>query len=296
MQYDARTRVLFAFFVGGCFVVGALALKMFNTPVAVEQVGRLEAAIATPSERDFISVTDSNSDGIEDWREEFVTEKPLTVESATATVKYEIPKTLTDRVGIQLFQASVRDKSMGQYGRGNEVITSDLASEVTKAVKDRLYTKRDIITIPTSATAIKTYGNTLGQSLINHDIVGAEWEMDIVNRALSTQNESELQKLDPLIIMYQRLRDDALNAPVPDRFVTEHLNLINSYNAMYESLTDLKLIFSDPMVSLLRIKRYEDDARGLGLSLHNIYLAAIPYESLFTKDDPALVFVRFANI
>jgi hypothetical protein len=104
-----------------------------------------------------------------------------------------------------------------------------------------------------------------------------------------------LEQLEPLASMYQKLRDEALATPVPERFATDHLNLINAYHAMYQNLNNFKLIFDDPLVALLRIKRYQDDATALALILNAMYRNAAPFESLFTEDDPATVFIAFST-
>jgi hypothetical protein len=297
MQLPANRRVLSASAIGAVLVGGALVLNYLQSDTAITgAVTRDMAQAVQVPERDFIAVVDQNGDGIEDWREEFITEAAITLPASTSASTYEYPKTLTDQVGIQLFQSSIRDKSLGKYGRGNETIIQDTTKDIAAVVQDKLYTNRDVVPVPTTPDSIVTYGNSMGYSLITHNVADAEWELTIVNRALDTNNPAELAKLQPLADMYKKLRDDALNTPVPDKFTTNHLNLINSYNALYKSITDLQLIFTDPMVSLLRIKRYEDDAKGLRIALHNIYQSAIPYESLFKKDDPALVFVTFANL
>jgi len=50
----------------------------------------------------------------------------------------------------------------------------------------------------------------------------------------------------------------------------------------------------DPVVSLLRLKRYEDDAAGLGYALTNMYEVLVPYAELVQPDDPAILFVTFS--
>jgi hypothetical protein len=56
----------------------------------------------------------------------------------------------------------------------------------------------------------------------------------------------------------------------------------------------MKLVFTDPVVSLLRIKRYPDDAKGLEYALTNMYTVFRPYANLLQPNDQALVFLAFA--
>ena len=90
------------------------------------------------------------------------------------------------------------------------------------------------------------------------------------------------------------MRDETLATPVPDEFAKQHLDLINVYQALYTSLTDMQLAFADPVVALLRIQRYQDDATGLANAFTNMYLAMEPHAALFSANDPAIVFVQFA--
>jgi len=55
----------------------------------------------------------------------------------------------------------------------------------------------------------------------------------------------------------------------------------------------MQLVFSDPVVALMRVKRYQDDAIGLSLALQNIYNVVLPYASVFEPNDPAVLFVVF---
>jgi len=108
------------------------------------------------------------------------------------------------------------------------------------------------------------------------------------------ENEDEIKRLVPHASMYKALRDEALATPVPQSLIKQHLDLINTYHALYKNISDMQMAFDDPMVSLMRIKRYQDDATGLGFALTNLFNALVPHASLFTQSDPAVVLVAFA--
>jgi hypothetical protein len=283
--------------VGGGLVLMALVLNNLESSLSpqVAQIAPVRSIDTSLPDRTFIPVVDTNSDGVEDWREEFVMQAPIELPATGTVAAFEMPTAVTDQVGIQVFESMLMTKANAQFAQTNEAIVSKTTDKLSTLASDTLYTTRDITTIPTDPVAIRRYANMMGQSLINNNVVGSEGELEIVYAALQTNNPAQLEQLAPLATMYQKLRDEALATPVPERFATDHLNLVNAYHAMYRNLTDFGLIFDDPLVALLRIKRYQDDATALSLILSAMYRNAAPFASLFTEEDPAMVFTAFSN-
>ncbi|MBP6924530.1 MAG: hypothetical protein KBB78_03095, partial [Candidatus Pacebacteria bacterium] len=62
----------------------------------------------------------------------------------------------------------------------------------------------------------------------------------------------------------------------------------------YRDVEAMSFATSDPALTLMRFKRYQDDALALRLSLENIYLALNPYSNLFSTSDPAVFFSQFS--
>lgn len=293
----ANRKVVGATLVGGALVLGALVLNNLErnfTPVVA--VGEPVQAISTNiPDRTFIPVVDTNGDGVEDWREEFVVQAPIELPASTSTVTFEMPTTVTDQVGIQVFESLLKTKANVQFAQSNEAIVERTTDKISGLASDILYTTADIDVIPTDPVAIRRYVNQMGQSLISNNVANSKGELQIVYTALQTNDQSLIAELEPLAAMYQKLRDEALATPVPERFAVDHLNLINAYHAMYQNINNFKLIFEDPLVALLRVKRYQDDATALALVLNAIYRNTVPFESLFTTDDPATVFISFST-
>ncbi|MFN3693248.1 MAG: hypothetical protein ACK4SL_04120 [Candidatus Paceibacteria bacterium] len=295
-RFHINKKVLGATLVGGALVCGAFVLNNLRTsqePIAaaVEPVQQIDTTLG---DRTFIPVSDTNNDGVEDWREEFVVQAPIELPATGTPVAFTMPTTITDQVGIQVFESLLKNKASVQFTQSNEEIVSRTTDKVKSLAKDTLYTRESITVVPTEPVAIRRYANMMGQSLITNNVTGSEGELEIVYTALQTNRQEDLKKLVPLAEMYKKLRDDALAAPVPERFAEDHLNLINAYHAMYRNISDFQLIFDDPLVALLRIKRYQDDATALALILNAMYRNAAPFQSLFTEDDPATVFLAFS--
>ena len=71
-------------------------------------------------------------------------------------------------------------------------------------------------------------------------------------------------------------------------------DLINTFNAIEQDIEGMTLAFSDPAVTLLHLKRYQDDATGLAYAMQNMFFALKPYGDKFKPDDPASIFIVFS--
>ncbi len=280
--------------VGGSYTISSLTRPTTLTPPTADP--SVYTVAATAPERSFIEVVDSDQNGIEDWQEEFAPQTPLQIdiEPQSASV-YEVPNTVTDQMSIQLFQSVLRAKGRGNVGPTPEQVVAETTDILRNTViRDTIYNGSMITVVENTPEAIRAWGNSLGSSLSARNVPNSEGELVIIDRAMKTENPAELEKLEPLIAMYKALRDDALATPVPRGFEKQHLDLINVYQAMFASLDGLKLAFKDPVVSLLRVKRYQDDATGLAFALQNIYNVLIPHVKVFNQNDPVYVFVAFS--
>lgn len=289
-------KILGAFVVGFALVFGAYTLSNFNVPsIDTNNEPLYGLAAAAIIDRTYVPVVDKDGNGIEDWQEEFVNSTPLILDPTMAgPVQYTPPESVTDTIGIQLFQNFLQAKGRGNVGPTTDQVVTDTAELLrSTAVQDYIYRADQIQVINRDDLAIGTYANTLGQILINNNVTG-EGELEIIDRALRTENTTELDKLEPIIIMYKNLRDQTLATPVPAGFEKQHLDLVNVYQAVYSTLKGMEQAFSDPVIALLRVQRYQDDASGLGIALQNMYTALRPYAPLFSERDPAFVFLAFS--
>ncbi len=289
--YLQNKKILGASLVGFGLVAGSYVATNFGVPRNSGVVPT--AAIAAPV-RNYIEVKDSTGDGIEDWRAEFVAREPVVLPTPEADPLPEfVPETVTEVMSVQFLQNILQAKAGFSFQNTDQVIESTV-DRVAEVAKDNLYTNRDITTVPASPSNIRLYANTLAQTLTIHNVPNYEDELTIIDRALKMNNEAELQKLLPLENMYRKIRDDLLRLPVPQNLAKQHLDLINVFNALYAGNRDIRSVFNDPIIALMRTKRFSDDTAGLANGLQNMYLALEPYAELFTIDDPAVLLVVFA--
>ena len=291
MNNYSNSRVFGAFLVGFAIVAGTYMINTFSRPVisATENVSNvIEAPL-----RSAITVKDSNNDGVEDWREEFVETAPIIATDDT----YVVPDTLTEQVSLTFIQRVISSQNRGVLGVSQVEIVDDAVNALTSQEGDKIYDIRDIIiTESTSDEAIRNYGNAVASAILENNVEGLRNELlivqDIVNNP--TPKEEDVAELKLRADVFKNTRDTTLNIAVPKIFVKEHLDLINVYNALYNDITSFVDINKDPLKSLLRLKRHDEDVTGMLLALENMYTALNSYSSLFSEDDPAVFFVVFS--
>lgn len=290
MQGQINPKIVGTTIIGFALVGGAYTLSSFGK----HTTNTLPAAVtvSTPP-RVALQVTDNDNNGVEDWRDDFVTTEPIVLNTASST--YVLPDTLTGKVSIAFMEDIIRSKNYGPFGRTQDEVIQNTINRLAEETEIKLYDTPDI-TIMTKwdGEDILNYANTVAATIYNNSIPDIEGELEILHDVITNGSKERLSELETLAGVYANYRDDTLKIPVPAFLAKEHLDLINTYNALHEDIKAMGLAYSDPAVTLLRLKRYQDDATGLAQALQNMYLALEPYAALVTADDPATLFVLFS--
>ncbi len=293
MDMYQNPKVIGAFLVGFALVAGAYVISSFGEPRASAPVANVLSAQEAPT-RLFIPVSDSDTDGVEDWRDQFVSAPAVTV-SDVAEEDYTPPDTFTGQLGVSLMEGIIMARGAGPISRSEDQVIAETVEQISKnAVSDTIFDVKDIIiSSDTSDVAIRTYGNAVASILINESNPDLENELLLLKDYLESPEAKNAAKINELAAIYKKYRDETLNIPVPNLFVKQHLDLINVYHAMYMNIDAMTKASADPMLAFARLKRYEDDVTGLSYAFVNMYNAFIPYARVFELNDPAIVFVNF---
>lgn len=293
MEYSRNPKVIGAFLIGFAMVIGSYVFSNFGEP-RTQLSGTLVAVADEAPSRVFIPVTDNNEDGLEDWRDQFLSAPAVNL-TEVSTSDYLPPETLTGQLGVSLMEGLITIKGASSLGKTEEMVVAESIKKLEKiATADKIYDVRDIIiTKDSSDEAIRTYGNTLANILITKSIPGLDNELLILKNQLESNDPKGKETLTALAGVYKDYRDSTLNTPVPERFVKTHLDLVNVYNAVYNDIETMTKASNDPMLPYVRLKRYEDDIQGMALAFTNAYNALVPYARVFKADDPAMVFANF---
>jgi hypothetical protein len=289
MWFKSNQKILGAFVIGLAMVAGAYIVSNFAIP-GVSQPSAVQGS-QTPI-RTAIAVSDDNQNGIEDWRDAFVTAGPIVISDTNAS--YTPPTTVTGRLGITFFEEIIRGQNYGPFGRTEEEIITDTVNELSKETNQILYGINDVSILETwNDEEIKNYANTMAGIIVRNNKEGMDNELIILNDIMLRNKTERVAELEVIASVYKSMRDESLLVPVPRQFLKQHLDLINTYEAIHKDVSAMTLGLSDPAVALLRIKRYEEDALGFKLALENMYRAIEPYSGLFSSNDAATYFAVF---
>lgn len=271
---DSRKRITGAFLIGGALVAGAFMLSK-SAPV-----GAQEGTVIATIDRTHIGVEDSNGDGVPNWQESLLRAEPIIIQSTTtdAGEEYERPKTVTGKFALTFFENLLRSKIYGAFGDTPEEVIDESTQALVKEAQDVLFVEEDITIIESTDTSIiRSYGNHIAQIALSQKSQ-TQNEAIILQDALRYNEPERLKELEPIATAYVSMVKQMLDAPVPKKYVREHLNLLNSYNALREDVRGMQKIYDDPMYTFIRVKRYPDDALGMYNALSELF------DALYLRD------------
>jgi hypothetical protein len=285
-------KVVGASVIGFALVAGAYVITNFGQSNFVPQ----EAAVkqSSPSQRVAIAVEDADNNGIEDWRDAFVSTE-ITIPDQISATTYEEPETLSGQMGIRLMEGIINSRLYAPFAPTDEEVVTQTANLLDQQAGIKFFDTSEIdIMTEWDDEDIRNYANTLAAILYRYSSAGLDNEMTIMNEMLRSNDLERVSELQSIRDIYGHYIEDTLKVPVPEIFAKAHLDLINTYQAIYEDIDGMSRVFDDPAVGIIHLNRYSDDALGLKIALSNIYLELEEYSDLFTAEDPALLFVLFS--
>ena len=282
---DAGTkRIAGAFLVGGGLIALALVLGP-DKSAAPEQVGLV--AVASPSAaREYLPVSDNDLDGIPDWQEALQRTEPVVIEEIEED--YELPDTLTDRFSREFFQDMVRSRNYGEFGSSPDEVVNKAVDQFQDYATDDLYTPTDVTIInDNSPETIRSYVNALANIALDYPVEDdAMSPADILKLAYDTNNPEVLNQLDEYIRVYDEMVLRVRSLEVPSDYLVAHLDILNAMNAVYIDLTAMKTGFSDPLFTIVRLKRFIEDALSVQVTIMALQRQVIADGIEFISTDP----------
>lgn len=251
-----------------------------------------DVQVSSAPDRTYIPVQDSNGNGISDWAESLIDDRQLVTETMTAATKpYELPTTLTGRFGIEFFQQYLYEKGLGNLDdkASKEELAKKLTDQLEREVKDRIYTREDIIvSTDDSVAAQRAYGNNV-VSIVNSVKNRAKYDpIESMNQAFTTKNEAVLANIDPTLDAFNTYFKMMKTLPVPPSLVQEHLNILNVYNAVLNDLIAMRNSFSDPLLGMVRSSHYYDDMNGMLYAYHSLQIKLSNAGIVYKEDEPGI--------
>ena len=300
-----NVRTVAAVFIGTALLGGAF---LFRDTTAGRQEAAVGAIVVTRgAEKQYHETKDSGGDGMRDWEEELRGTDPLVPDAPAEEITEEendkpaeaqgfgsdtTSDTAADRFARAFFEQYFRAKESGGEITESErqrLVDSSVALAEQEA-RDSLFTQAHIrVGANDAIVAQREYGNAVGDIMQRYTVPN-ENEVAILGKALETNDPAELSRLEPIIAAYQSMLNDTLATEVPPSLVKEHLDLLNTLNAILNSVQLMQRAFDDPFSALLRIRRYEDDATGLYYAIDNMRTAFEQAGVIYTQDEPGLFF------
>jgi len=288
----AQKRISAAVIFAAALICVALFLRADNSTPSQAQV---VAIVSAAPERNVIAVEDQNGDGVPDWQEALQVTEALAI-TGEADEHYKAPETLTEQFALEFFQDMVRAENYGAFGDSPDELVASAASTLAGSATDELFAIEDItVTTNTSKETLAVYGEQMAHILFTYSEETAENEADILLQALRNQNKEDLKKLDKKIITYGQYVEETKKVLVPRNLTREHLNVLNSYQALLSDIIAMRNAFDDPMLTLLRMKRYQEDAQGLYASLNILYQKLIDQGATWEPGSAAYSLMQEGN-
>ena len=240
---------------------------------------------------------DTDGDGIPDWEESLYgldpTKKETTpgIPDGVAIEKLKLQQTAganvqintvdqttenltqTDKFSRELFSTVAAASQNGAMDQTTiDQLSASLTDQIQNSVPRKVYTSADIKTTNNDLfETINNYGNALNNIYIENPMKGSV--LDIFQKISpdeNTVNTAALAELDPIIKQTDKIIDGMAKMSVPQSFLSLHLDLLNALERLSENLNDIKLLDSDPVVSMGGISQYVKNTDLLDSAVKNL--------------------------
>lgn len=277
--------------VGGAVVLGALLIGVAAFSSSSNPESQAGTVVIATEPRAYQEVVDKDSDGLPDWEENLLGSDPLTKNerpTPQAQATQEEPLTSTDLFSRQFFGEYLSRKGSGETFTDTEkesFIKRSLSNMGATAPKEPVFTEADIlISTDTAPESVRAYGNALGSALLRNPVEN-ENEAVILKRAIDSENEDELRKLDPIIFAYTQMVEDVRALSVPTSMKQEHLSLLNALLSLKTTIIAMRGALHDPMPALMRLRGYAQEVERLQAALVAQKTAFATQQVVFTNTE-----------
>ena len=280
---------VFGAIVAGVILVVAAYVHTQSFSSESTQTGELIVGERNTIARGYIATNDQDEDGVPDWQQALRTTDPLELDELASST-YTTPDTLTDQFAVDLMNQMIQSKQFGEFGDSPDELIAKANDDLVAQAADTLYTTGDILVSDTdSVSAIRNYANRVAAIALEFGIpADTQNEVLILEKAIQTNNAGVLTELTVIEASYDNMIQAMLVTPVPKPLARQHLDLINAYHAILKDVQAFAAAFEDPLLALLRLQRYRDDATGLYYAFTGVFAAAYEAGARFETGDTTL--------
>lgn len=279
--------------VGVVIILGALVANTIGNETPVGAV-----VVSKAPERQYIASQDSDGDGVKDWEENLQGKVFETIETPTSTSfanvvePYEPPTTFTGKFSEAFFQDYLQGKIDGEDFSDPSAFVGNAVTAIEQNTQSKKHSRVELTIIPDSPESIHEYGNTFAE-IMNSSVVSVENEGTILQKALTANDPTILEKLTPIRDAYVSYISQGLAMEVPESFALLHVTALNAFESILTDVEAMQIAFTDPLYALARTKGYEADATALYDSLQKINQKLSENGVTYTNDEPGSFFYLF---
>ena len=151
------------------------------------------------------------------------------------------------------------------------IVESTLSAGDYTHATGTVYTEKNLhISAKSDDATVIAYRNTLTQSMLRNSTEKYESVQVIVERAVKSEKESDLKKLDPIITLLQNMVKDLQTMTIPHDAIDAHLAYLNSLSNILANVQGLRLSLSDPVKSFSALSLYDQHAQDIVSALKEL--------------------------
>lgn len=228
------------------------------------------------------NIKDTDGDGTSDGDEVAVGRDPKKAgpndKASTETSPLVIDSMETEE---NTLTAQVSRNFFGQYllaKKGGQEITPEKALEIAESVMENIpvesnakqYEIKDITIVPETVASKAAYLEEFIRILKANPSKPNENEIQIITKAIESQNVDDIKKLDSIILSYKNITAETLRIPVPKSLVPDHMIYLNALSSVYTDISEMRQVLDDPMRGYIGYAHYQKDALVLKIGYEAI--------------------------
>lgn len=261
-----------------------------------------------------IKVKDTDGDGTSDGQEVAAGRNPAVkapndiikdTEPAKGSTASSTPWTTTDKISRELF---AKYMSLRQSGKAltpeieAQLIESVLENHNFAVTPEYTYEFASFRISKDNPELLRRYGNNIGTIMKTNAVKSVDskgrsvHEILIIERALKSGNEAELEQLDPIITSYENIVKALLKVEVPQSASQTHLSLINNFNLSIQADKSFRGMFNDPVAGMNGLVTYKEGSTGVIKALKDLKTYFKNMQIQYGDSEPGYIITTGLNI
>jgi len=269
-----------------------------NAPVTIVEYSDLECPFCKRFHQTLLDIVDTNGDGTEDWKEDLSTGIFETIDTPTSTTPdsetYIPPTTFTGKFSEAFFKDYMDGKMNGADFSDPTAFVGEAVDAIDANTQNKKHTRLELTVVSDTSDSIHAYGNDVARILMAHSTEN-ENEAVILQKALTANDPTLLEKLAPIQKVYQDYITGSLAISVPQSFGGVHIDLLNAYESILADISAMQIAFNDPLLTLARMRGYQTHAKELYTAMQSIAKNLNAANETYTSEEPGSLFYLFES-